>query len=111
MRDNIPNLEFYTQQNYYSETKEKRKSRRKTLKECTILRIFAKEHVKFAFSKKRNPLLGWRLEKQVARASRGAGAHMGKSKWVLAIHDNDDIRKMIIIRTGNSKSVSNFNTG
>lgn len=69
-----------------------------------------KEHVKFAFSKKRNPLLGGRLEKEVAIASRDTGIHMGKSKWALAIHDSDDIRKMIII-TGSSKSISHLNTG
>lgn len=66
-----------------------------------------KEHVKFAFSKERNPLLGGRLEKEVAIASRDTGIHLSKSKWALAIHDNDDIRKMIRRRTGSSKSISN----
>ena len=73
MRDNIPNSEFYTQHNYYSETKENKKSRRQTQKEYTVLRILVKEHVKFAFSKERNPLLGGKLEKEVAIASRDTG--------------------------------------
>lgn len=86
LRENIPNLEFYTQQNYYSETKEK-KIKRETLKEYTILRVFLKGHVSFAFSKKRNLIVGERFEKQVAIASKDTG----KSKQALAINDNDKI--------------------